>query len=150
MMKRFGSIPVPAVATASDFRVMMRRTKEALDDGISIIAFPEGTRTVDGRVGPFQKGAFLIAQKYGFPIVPMTIKGSFEFNRKGSWMLNPSRIKVVLHDTIDTRGLCLQDVDLLVERAHQIVSAPLEDPGPNLALGVEESIHPRTRTDQGR
>ena len=84
---------------------MWRMTRAALDSGVSLVVFPEGSRTITGRVGRFQDGVFRMAQQFGTPIVPVSIVGSFEFNRKTSWMLRPSTIVVYLHDTIETAGL---------------------------------------------
>ena len=131
MMKRFGNIPVPDAGSPSDLRKLWKLTRAALDDGISLIAFAEGTRTRDGRVGPFQKGVFRMAQKFGYPIVPLSIVGSFEFNRKGSWMLYPSKIVVYLHDTVETKGLREEEVDAQCARVHRIVSKPVDE-----ALGI--------------
>ena len=91
MMKRFGNVPVSTNPSAAEFKKMMKRTKAALDDGISLIVFAEGSRTLDGRVGPFKPGVFRMAQQFGYPVVPMSIVGAYEFNRKGSWMLKPSK-----------------------------------------------------------
>ncbi len=127
MMKRFGNIPVPKdTSNPVAFRRLLRRAKQALDDGISLIVFAEGTRTRTGRVGPFQRGAFVLAYYTGYPIVPMSIVGSFEFHRTGSWMLYPSTITVYIHDTIETTGMRKEDIDLLLERVHRIVSEPVE------------------------
>lgn len=127
MMGRFGNIPVPEHPTAADYRKLLRRTKAALDDGVSVIVFPEGSRTLDGRVGPFQEGIFRMLPALGYPIVPMSIVGSFEFNRKGSWMLYPSKITVHLHDTIEPQGLTKEVVEELMARVHRIISQPLEE-----------------------
>jgi len=127
MMKRFGNVPVPKEDSPSGFKTMLKRAKAALDDGVSLIVFPEGTRTLDGRVGPFKKGGFVLAQYSGYPIVPMSIVGAYEFSRKGSWMLYPSKIVVYLHDTIETKGLSKHDVDALMERVRQIVSKPVDE-----------------------
>ncbi len=127
MMKRFGNVPVPEETRPSDLKRMWRMTKAALDSGTSLIVFPEGSRTCDGHVGPFKDGAFRMARQFGYPIVPVSVVGSFEFNRKDSWMLRPSRIVVYLHDTIETQGLSKEDVETLRERVHQIVSRPVEE-----------------------
>lgn len=127
MMKRFGNIPVSRGTGPADLRRMMERVKEALDSGISLIAFPEGTRTRTGRVEPFKRGIFALAQQFGYPIVPMSIVGSFEFCRKGSWMLYPSKIVVYLHNTIETQGLRKSDVDALLDRVHRGVSKPVDE-----------------------
>lgn len=126
MMKRFGNIPVPSDDSPSGFKRMMRRAKEALDSGVSLIVFAEGSRTRTGRVGPFKNGAFIIAQRYGYPIVPMSIVGSYEFHRVGDWRLYPGKITVYIHDTIETRGLGKADIEALRQRVHRIVSEPVE------------------------
>ncbi len=127
MMKRFGNIPVPAESTASALKEMMKRTRRALDAGVSLIVFAEGTRTVTGRVGPFKEGIFRMAIQFGYPVAPMSIVGSYEFNRKGDWMLYPSKITVYMHDTIETKGLSKNDVEALRDRVHKIVSAPVDE-----------------------
>ncbi|HEU0004720.1 MAG TPA: 1-acyl-sn-glycerol-3-phosphate acyltransferase, partial [Terriglobia bacterium] len=62
----------------------------------------------------------------GAPIVPMSICGSYQFNRKGSWLLRPSKITVHLHDTIETKQLPKTEVSALMERVRAIVAAPVE------------------------
>ncbi len=89
--------------------------------------FPEGSRTLDGHVGPFQKGIFSLLPELQYPIVPMSIVGSFEFHRTGHWMLSPSTLVVHLHDTLETHGLRKEDVDALRERVHRTVSQPIEE-----------------------
>ncbi|MFQ5926777.1 MAG: lysophospholipid acyltransferase family protein [Terriglobia bacterium] len=132
MMKRFGNIPISKRNSPADYKKLLQRTRTALDDGVSLIIFPEASRTPDGQVKPFQKGIFSIVQQLHYPIVPMSIVGSFAFNRKGSWMLYPSKIVVHLHDTIETKGLRKDEVDTLQERVYQIVSKPVHE-----ALGIQ-------------
>jgi 1-acyl-sn-glycerol-3-phosphate acyltransferase len=127
MMGRFGNVPVPDAPSRAGLEEMTRRAKVALDSGISLIAFAEGSRTRDGHVGAFRKGVFNIAQKFGTPIVPMSILGSYEFFRTGNWMLHPGKIIVILHDTIDTARIARDEVDALRDRVHEIVSAPVEE-----------------------
>ncbi len=127
MMGRFGNVPVPDKPNRAGLERMREHAKKALDDGISLIAFPEGSRTRDGHVGPFQGGVFRLAQELGAPIVPMSIVGSYEFFRTGHWMLHPGKITVQLHPTIETSSLGRRDVDALRERVHAVVSTPVED-----------------------
>lgn len=91
MMGRFGNVPVPDVRSREGLVIMQQRAKAALDSGISLIAFPEGSRTRTGHVGEFQKGVLSIAQKFGAPIVPVSILGSYQFFQTGNWMLFPRR-----------------------------------------------------------
>ena len=126
MMGRFGNVPVPDGRSREGMETMMRKAKEALDSGVSLIAFAEGSRTRDGHVQRFHKGVFRLAQKFGAPIVPMSIVGSHQFFRTGHWMLHPGKITVYLHDTIEMAEVDRTEVDALAERVHQIVSLPVE------------------------
>lgn len=127
MMGRFGNVPVPDIPSREGLEIMTKRAREALDSGISLIAFAEGSRTRDGHVHEFKRGIFRIAQRFGVPIVPMSIVGSYEFFQTGNWMLYPGKITVYLHDTIDTAGLELAEVDGLRRRVQEIVAAPVEE-----------------------
>lgn len=126
MMGWFGNVPVPVVPSREGLALMMERAKAAFDSGTSLIAFAEGSRTRDGHVHEFKKGVFSVAQKFGVPIVPMSIVGSYEFFRTGSWMLTPGKITVYLHDTIDTTTIGRSEIDDLRQRVQDIVSAPVE------------------------
>ena len=126
MMKRFGNVPVPDVRRPSDLKRMWRLTQDAINGGTSLIIFPEAMRTRDGHLNPFQDGGFRVAQQLGFPIVPVSLVGSFQHHRTGHWMLWPARVTVVLHDTIDTTGLTKEDVPALRDKVRATISAPLE------------------------
>jgi len=126
LMKRFGNVPVPDTTRPSDLKRMWRLTRAALDSGVSLVVFPEGTRTLTGQVGQFQEGVFRMAQRFGIPIVPVSIVGAFEFNRKTSWMLRPGDVVVYLHDTIETADLTEKDAAELRDRVRRIVVAPIE------------------------
>lgn len=126
MMGRFGNVPVPDAPSREGLEIMTKRAKQALDSGVSLIAFAEGSRTRDGHVHEFKKGMFRIAQKFGIPIVPMSIVGSYEFFQTGNWMLHPGKITVYLHDTINPADIERADLDELRKRVQQIVAAPVE------------------------
>ena len=127
MMGWFGNVPVPDAPSREGLAIMSERAKAALDSGTSLIAFAEGSRTRNGHVKEFKKGIFSLAQKFGVPIVPMSIVGSYEFFQTGHWVLHPGKITVYLHDTIDTAAIGRTEVDALRKRVHEIVSAPVEE-----------------------
>jgi len=77
-----------------------------------------------------------MAHHIGAPIVPMSICGSFEFNRKGSWMLYPSTINVYLHDTIETTEIKKEEINELVKEVHRIVSEPVD-----MSLKTQPKVH---------
>jgi len=127
MMGRFGNVPVPDARSREGLERMTRKAKEALDSGVSLIAFAEGSRTRDGHVQRFHKGAFRLAQKFGTPIVPMSIVGSYQFFQTGNWMLYPGKITVYLHNTIDVAQIERLGVDELAESVRNIVASPVEE-----------------------
>jgi 1-acyl-sn-glycerol-3-phosphate acyltransferase len=127
MMGRFGNVPVPDVRSREGLVTMQQRAKAALDSEISLIAFPEGSRTRTGHVGEFQKGVLSIAQKFGAPIVPVSVVGSYQFFQTGNWMLFPEKITVILHDTIETSQIGKADLEKLRQRVQEIVSEPVEE-----------------------
>jgi 1-acyl-sn-glycerol-3-phosphate acyltransferase len=127
MMRRFGNVPVPPEGNLSAYKKMMKITRETLEKGVSLIVFAEGSRTRDGRVGKFNPGAFRMAVQFGYPIAPMSIVGAYEFSRKGDWKLFPSKVTVLMHETIETKGLGKDDVEALMNEVQAIVSRPVNE-----------------------
>ena len=126
LMRKFGNVPVPDTPSAAGLKRTFRLTREALDGGFSLFIFPEGSRTLTGRVNAFEDGAFVLAQKFKVPIVPVSIVGSFEFKRKGSWLLHPATVTVHVHDTVETADLARGDIPALRDRVHAIIAAPVD------------------------
>jgi 1-acyl-sn-glycerol-3-phosphate acyltransferase len=126
LMKRFGNVPVPNVRRPSDLKRMWRLTQDAIEAGTSLIIFPEAMRTRNGHLSAFQDGGFRVAQQLGVPIVPVSLVGSFQHHRTGHWMLWPAAVTVVLHDTIETKGLTKENVPALREKVREVMSEPLE------------------------
>src|SRR5215471_9923719 len=127
LMKRFGNVPVPNVRRPADLKRMWRLTRDAINGGTSLIVFPEGKRTRDGRVSEFQDGAFRVAQQLEIPIVPVSIVGSFKHHRTGHWMFWPAEIRVVLHSAIETSTLTKEDVPSLRDHVRAVVSSSIEE-----------------------
>jgi 1-acyl-sn-glycerol-3-phosphate acyltransferase len=125
LMKRFGNVPVPDVRRPSDLKRMWRMTRDALDGGTSLIIFPEGKRTRDGHLNEFEDGGFRLAMQLGVPIVPISLVGSFRHFRTGHWLLRPATVQIVLHDTIETKGLHKEDVPALRDKVRQMIGEPL-------------------------
>jgi 1-acyl-sn-glycerol-3-phosphate acyltransferase len=146
LMKRFGNVPVPDLRRPSDLRRMWRLTRDAVHAGISLIVFPEGKRTRDGRVSEFQEGAFRVAQQLEIPVVPVSIVGSFQHHRTGHWMFWPATISIHLHDTIDTRGMAKEDVPALCARVRDLVRGPVED---SLTSNAAENVRSAERQPTG-
>jgi len=125
MMKRFGNVPVPVERTPNALKRTYRLAGEALARGTNLIVFPEGGRTLDGRVQEFERGVFRMAHQLKVPIVPVSIVGAFRWNNKLSWHLTPSDVTVQVHEAVETEGLTRADLDGLRERVRAIVAAPV-------------------------
>ena len=72
--------------------------------GASVLLFAEGTRTLDGQLQPFKRGAFNIAVKAGVPVVPLTVNGSFKLLPKRSIVVHPGNVGLVLESPIEITG----------------------------------------------
>ena len=126
LMKRFGNVPVPDVRSPKDLKRLWRLTQAAIDSGVSLIIFPEAKRTRDGHLNDFEDGGFRLAQQLQVPIVPVSLVGSFHHLRTEDWVLRPATITVVMHDTIETKGMRKEDVAGLKQRVKQIIEEPVE------------------------
>lgn len=89
--------------------------------GASIIAFPEGTRTRDGRIQPFKKGTFMVAIEAQVPIVPMAIHGASDVLPRDSFRVRPGRVRLAIGAPIPTEGLRREDRDELIHKVRSEV-----------------------------
>jgi 1-acyl-sn-glycerol-3-phosphate acyltransferase len=94
--------------------------------GLSLIVFPEGTRSRDGRVSRFKGGSFYLALDAGIPVVPLSIVGSRHVMLKGRLATYPGRVRLVVHEPIDTSTLEGTDARAFGERVRQIVGPEAE------------------------
>lgn len=96
-----------------------------LKQGYSFFAFPEGTRSRDGRLGPFKKGVFRMAIKAGTPIVPISILNSSEVQPPGTYGVRPGTIDVIFHDPILTDRTQMKDRDRVIELTRVAIASSL-------------------------
>ena len=79
----------------------LRLAAGVLRSGVNMTVWPEGTRSPDGRLLPFKKGPFHLAQESGVPIVPITLVGTHEAWPKGEFAVHPGTATVIFHEPID-------------------------------------------------
>ena len=91
---------------------------ERMKQGISFLAYPEGTRSYDGRLLPFKKGVFIMAIKAGVQIVPMGQAGAHRIAPKKSLKIHPGEVIVRFGDPIDAGKYSLDQRDELAARVH--------------------------------
>jgi 1-acyl-sn-glycerol-3-phosphate acyltransferase len=102
---------------------ILTRWRALVGEGLSLIIFPEGTRSADGRVAPFKAGSFLLAIEAGLPVVPVSVDGTRFVMRKGGLTTCPGHVRLSVHAPIDTAGLAVGEARPLAARVREIVAA---------------------------
>jgi 1-acyl-sn-glycerol-3-phosphate acyltransferase len=117
-------IPVKRAARDSAIASVEKAT-EAMKAGQSFLIYPEGTRSPDGRLQEFKKGAVLMAIKAGVPIVPMVCSGAHRIMEKKSLVIHPGEIVVEFLEPIDASHYSLEERDVLNQKVHDAMAASL-------------------------
>jgi len=126
VLRRMGMIPIDRDDSAS----AIDRMNRASAAGTSAIIFPEGTRSPDGRLLPFKKGAFVTAIHAGVPIVPVVCKGTHDVMPKGGYLsILPGEVELVVLPPIATQGLTYDDREDLLERVRAAIARELTQVG---------------------
>lgn len=99
--------------------------RDRLDKRVSVMIFPEGTRSASGELGEFRDGAFRVAIQAGVPILPMAVLGTRDALIKHDWRFGSSRAEVRLLDPIPTDGLTKADVTDLRDRTRAVIADAL-------------------------
>ena len=99
--KYYGIEPIDRSNTKKAIKSLKKVETEIIKNKISFLIAPEGTRSKDGSLGEFKKGAFHIAKNTGASIVPVIINGAYEAKNKSDWRLKPGKIKIHFSDIIE-------------------------------------------------
>jgi 1-acyl-sn-glycerol-3-phosphate acyltransferase len=125
-MRQRGTIPVYRDGKEG-VRKLVEGVRAEVERGHSILVFPEGTRTLDGRVGRFQSGSFRVAHQLGLPIVPVAVTGMFEVMCKGEPFINPGHtVTVYFDEPIETKAVAESELPALVERVQRTVAGRVD------------------------
>ncbi|HKV10857.1 MAG TPA: lysophospholipid acyltransferase family protein, partial [Thermoanaerobaculia bacterium] len=116
-----GFIPIDR-GDRSTARQSFAAAMQRLRGGISILLFPEGTRSLTDTLLPFQRGGFLLALKLGLPIVPVGIRGTRDVQRKGNWAIRPGPVVVSYGAPIPVADYGLRRKGELVEEVRRRIA----------------------------
>ncbi len=105
----------------------LETTKRKLVNGTSIVMLPEGTRSRNGEIGMFKRGAFVISRELDLPILPITICNSREILPPGTLDLYPGRITMKIHEPVDIGKFPGDDIETLIEHVRSVIKNGLED-----------------------
>lgn len=137
MKKSLRNIPFVGSACASAGHIFVDRSgpkkvmetiqqaKASLVDGVSLVVFPEGSRSFTGHMGFFRKGAFQLADELQLSVVPITIFGSFQVMPRTSNWVHRHRLVMTIHDPIAPMGSGPEDVSALRDKAYSVVMSSL-------------------------
>ena len=118
---------------AASARRTVAEAARRIRSGQSVVIFPEGTRTRDGRLLPFKKGGFHLAMDSGVDIVPVAIKGSREIMPRGATLIRAGTVTVEVGEPIPTAGLKNGDRDALIAKVRGRVAEMLGEADASVA-----------------
>jgi 1-acyl-sn-glycerol-3-phosphate acyltransferase len=98
-------------------------------NGLSLIVFPEGTRSRDGMMGKFKGGSIMLAMQAGLPLVPISVIGSRHVMKKGELTTKPGHVTLIVHDPIETPANpepSVHDVRELADRVREVIRPAVE------------------------
>ncbi len=113
-MRAVGMIPIDR-GNSKKARQSLDKAIKEIKKGVSVIIFPEGTRTKDGNIQPFKKGGFVLAIKGGIPIAPMVLTGAREIMQKKDLHLNKGTIQIEFLDPVPTENYKYEQRQQLIQ-----------------------------------
>jgi 1-acyl-sn-glycerol-3-phosphate acyltransferase len=129
---------------------IVNRWRRLVADRISLIIFPEGTRSVDGTVGHFKAGSFQLALEAGLTIVPLSISGSRHVMKKGRLMTCPGHVTIVVHEPVQSPAVAspsIAEARELASRIEAIVRSAVEDDRPASSVQRPASVVERPTSE---
>lgn len=109
--------------TPAGIRKTMQDAEKQLAGGMSVVVFPEGARTSDGKVHAFRRGAYTLAVEFGLPVIPITIDGAYKVMPRTALLPRPGHIKLTIHKPIEASAEGHDLQHLINESRNRIISA---------------------------
>ncbi len=108
-------------------RSTMQDAESRLKDGMSVVVFPEGSRTLDGKMHTFKRGAYQLAMEFSLPVVPITIDGAYEvLPRRGAKLPRPGHIILTIHEPIHAPAEG-HDLHSLMDKSYNAIHSALPE-----------------------
>lgn len=102
--------------------------RSQLTKGVSVIFFPEGTRSRTGRLQPFKKGAYHFAFDMDFDVVPVAIKGAYKVKTPGKFFGSPGKIELIIHEPVKIAQHSREEMRLLIDETRNKIAESLGEP----------------------
>jgi 1-acyl-sn-glycerol-3-phosphate acyltransferase len=133
-MRMAGDVPVERGTRKSAILAMRECADRLRNRRVSVMIFPEGTRSPTEEMLPFKDGAFRLAVETGCPIVPLVVSGTRDCLQKGSWRFGRAVAEVRVLEPIPVDGLTAADVPALRDRVHDLIRTTRDEMRVRLAL----------------
>ncbi|HKG90837.1 MAG TPA: lysophospholipid acyltransferase family protein [Gemmatimonadaceae bacterium] len=140
IMRMAGDIPVDRASRTSGADALAR-CRDRLDKRVSVMIFPEGTRSRDSNLLPFKDGAFRLAIEAGVPMLPIAVAGTRYCMAKGSFRFRRANAACRVLDPISTAGLSMDDVPALRERVRTTIDDARRALARELTGGKSEELY---------
>jgi 1-acyl-sn-glycerol-3-phosphate acyltransferase len=124
-MKRAGYISIDR-SNLTSAKLSFKRAARIISRGVSVIIFPEGTRSLYGEIGPFKKGGFVLAVESGVPIVPVIIHGTWPIMPKNRLFINPGNVVLEIGTPIESSKYDRNTKDDLMNRTREVICGSFE------------------------
>jgi 1-acyl-sn-glycerol-3-phosphate acyltransferase len=105
----------------------IEKAEKKLVNGVSVMIFPEGTRTLDGKISKFKRGAFRIATDLQLPILPVTLNGSYSRMSRRTFTVTPGPIKITIHKPIDVKQFTSDKTTELIDVTWNVINSELKN-----------------------
>jgi len=125
VLKRAGYLSIDRSDRVSAVKSLKKAT-EIIRSGVSVLIFPEGTRSQDGNIRPFKKGGFVLAVDAGVPVVPVIINGTWSIMSKKGILIRPGNVILEITEPIETSNYTRKIKDELLERVRNVVCEHFE------------------------
>jgi len=119
-MRAAGYISIDRSNQVSAFHSISEAAQK-IESGVSVMIFPEGTRSSDGKIRSFKKGGFVLAVDSGIPIVPVVVKGTYAIMAKGRLTINPGPVDLEIQKPIETAGYTRDSKEALMDRVKTVM-----------------------------
>jgi len=119
-MRRAGYISIDRSNRRSAIK-SLRTAAEMIRNGVSVVIFPEGTRSRDGKIRPFKKGGFVLAVDSGVPVVPVIIHGTREIMTKKTLRIKAGQVVLEIEKPIETADYNRKTKDQLLDKVGRVI-----------------------------
>ncbi|HUT08701.1 MAG TPA: lysophospholipid acyltransferase family protein [Candidatus Latescibacteria bacterium] len=120
-----GYVPVDREGAGAGRRSIARAARSIREKRYSFLIYPEGTRSFDGKLQRFRRGGFFLAIESGAPIIPVSVKGTYDLMPRGIRLVRKGPVQITFHEPIPVTGLTVEKIPELMDRVRAAISSAL-------------------------